>query len=335
MIRRGPRRRRPHRRRRGRGRGARHRHRARRPDRGAGAAGHLRPGPRRRTGRCGSARSSRTSATPRPPPASPGSSRWSWRCGTGRCRETLHVDEPTPHVDWSAGAVRTAHRGAAVAGRPDHAAPRRRLLVRHQRHQRPRHHRAGPAGRRRRRSAGPAPAAARASLPWTLVRPAAAGALRAQAARLLTSVAGGRRGRTRPTSACSLATTRAACEHRAVVVGRRPRRLLAALAAAAARSAGRRPGDRRDAERQAGLRVLRAGRAAARHGPGAGRGRSRCSPDAFDAVCAELDAATWTGRCATCCAATTRQALDRTVYTQAGAVRGRGGAVPRWSSRAV
>ena len=56
--------------RRRRGRGARHRHHAGRPDRGAGAAGHLRPGPRR-TARCGSARSSRTSATPRPPPASP------------------------------------------------------------------------------------------------------------------------------------------------------------------------------------------------------------------------------------------------------------------------
>ena len=38
------------RRRRRRGRGARHRHHARRPDRGPGAARHLRPGPRRRTG---------------------------------------------------------------------------------------------------------------------------------------------------------------------------------------------------------------------------------------------------------------------------------------------
>ena len=57
--------------RRRRGRGARHRHHARRPDRGAGAARHVRPGPRPRTGRCGSARSSPTSATPRPPPASP------------------------------------------------------------------------------------------------------------------------------------------------------------------------------------------------------------------------------------------------------------------------
>ena len=52
-----------------RGRGARHRHHARRPDRGAGAAGHLRPGPR--ASRCGWARSSPTSGTPRPRPASP------------------------------------------------------------------------------------------------------------------------------------------------------------------------------------------------------------------------------------------------------------------------
>ena len=43
---------------------------ARRPDRGPGAARHLRPGTAR-DARCGSARSSPTSATPRPPPASP------------------------------------------------------------------------------------------------------------------------------------------------------------------------------------------------------------------------------------------------------------------------
>ena len=54
--------------RRRRGRGPRHRHHARRPHRGAGAARHLRRGPDRATARCGSARSSPTSATPRPPP---------------------------------------------------------------------------------------------------------------------------------------------------------------------------------------------------------------------------------------------------------------------------
>ncbi len=52
-----------------RGRGPRHRHHPRRPDRGRGPARHLRPGPR--GSRCGSARSSPTSATPRPRPASP------------------------------------------------------------------------------------------------------------------------------------------------------------------------------------------------------------------------------------------------------------------------
>ena len=56
--------------RRRRGRGPRHRHHPRRPDRGRGPARHLRPGARR-AARCGWARSSPTSATPRPPPASP------------------------------------------------------------------------------------------------------------------------------------------------------------------------------------------------------------------------------------------------------------------------
>ena len=47
------------------------------------------------------------------------------------------------NVDWTAGAVRAADRAAAVARRA--SSPRRagRLLVRHQRHQRPRDHRGG------------------------------------------------------------------------------------------------------------------------------------------------------------------------------------------------
>ena len=33
------------------------------------------------------------------------SSRWTWRCGTSCCRATLHAEEASPHIDWSAGNV--------------------------------------------------------------------------------------------------------------------------------------------------------------------------------------------------------------------------------------
>ena len=86
VIRAGAGRRRPARRRRGRGRGARHRHHAGRPDRGAGAARHLRPGPA--GGPAAVARLGEVQHRPHPGRGrvSPGSSRWCWRCSTACCR---------------------------------------------------------------------------------------------------------------------------------------------------------------------------------------------------------------------------------------------------------
>ncbi len=65
---------------------------------------------------------------------------------------TLHVDAPSPQIDWESGAGSAAHRGRAVAADRWPAAAGGCVLVRGQRHQRARHHRGGPgrrAGRRR------------------------------------------------------------------------------------------------------------------------------------------------------------------------------------------
>ena len=110
-------------RRRGRRRGARHRHHPRRPHRGAGAARHLRPGPRR-----GPAAVARLAEVQHR--AHPGRRRRRRRhqdghgaARTASCRAPCTRTSPTPHVDWSAGAGPAADRGTALARRP--AAPRR------------------------------------------------------------------------------------------------------------------------------------------------------------------------------------------------------------------
>ncbi|WP_443075047.1 type I polyketide synthase [Streptomyces sp. NBC_01435] len=135
---------------------------------------------------------------------------------------TLHVEEPSPHIDWSAGEVRLL--GQQVVW-PESGGPRRagvssfgfsgtnaHVII----EQAPE-----PAGPVQTESGGGG------VVPWVLSG-ASPEALRAQAARLGSFVAG--RSELRPVDvAFSLATTRGALEHRAVVVGGERDELLAGL----------------------------------------------------------------------------------------------------------
>ena len=101
-------------------------------------------------------------------------------------------DEPSPHVDWSAGAVELLTEAAAWP-ETERPAPGRRLLVRHQRHQRARHPRGGPRAGAGRRAGEPA---RRPRLPWCRgCCPPGRGRAGRHRRRLLTI--GGRRGSSR------------------------------------------------------------------------------------------------------------------------------------------
>ncbi len=131
-----------HRRRRGPAGGARHRHHARRPDRGPGAARHLRPGPARghpAVARLGEVQHRATQAA----------------AGVaGIIKAVMAMRHRVPAQD--AARRRADHQGRLGAGagpaadgepalaRPRPAAPRRRLLLRRQRHQRAHHPGGGP-----------------------------------------------------------------------------------------------------------------------------------------------------------------------------------------------
>ncbi|MEU0839644.1 type I polyketide synthase [Streptomyces sp. NPDC005962] len=194
---------------------------------------------------------------------------------------TLHVDEPTPHVDWSAGAVELVTEGRAW---PEAAWPRRAgvssfgisgtnaHVVLEQ----------GPV-------AGARPEAERpdTALPWVVSGRTADG-LRAQAARLREFVADTGAEAQAAEIGWSLASARAALEHRAVVVAEDREAFLSGLdALAAGESAGNVVSGAVASDRR--IALVFSGQGSQR--AGMGRELMALPPfaEAFDEVCAAFD----------------------------------------------
>ncbi|MFD7880598.1 acyltransferase domain-containing protein, partial [Streptomyces sp. NPDC059766] len=142
---------------------------------------------------------------------------------------TLHVDEPTPHVDWSAGDVRLL---TEAVDWPESDRPRRAAVSSF-----------GISGTNAHVLVEQAPASAErppapdsgAAVPWVLSGRTEA-ALRAQAERLLSLATATATDLRSDDIGVSLATTRSAMEHRAVVVGENRDELLEGLGALVAGS---------------------------------------------------------------------------------------------------
>ncbi|TDD35455.1 SDR family NAD(P)-dependent oxidoreductase [Actinomadura sp. KC06] len=225
--------------------------------------------------------------------------------------KTLHIDDPTPHVDWSAGDVEllTEAREWPVDGHPRRAGISSFGISGTNAHVIIEEPEAEPESER---SAEPQPQPLPA-VPWALSARGEDG-LRAQARRLASFLRD--RAELDPLDvAFSLATTRAVLEHRAVVVGADRDALLADLDALAEGAPGR---DIARGVAAPGLTAfLFSGQGAQR--VGMGRELHEAFPefaDAFDAACAEFDKhldtplrqVVWSDA----------ELLDRTAYTQAG-----------------
>ncbi|PHQ51840.1 hypothetical protein BLA24_12240 [Streptomyces cinnamoneus] len=200
--------------------------------------------------------------------------------------QTLHVGEPTPNVDWSAGAVEllTEARPWPETGRPRRAAVSSFSFSGTNAHviveQAPEPEETEPAAEQ----AGPSTLQV---VPW-LLSGKTAGALRDQAARLRDHVEA--RADLSPADlGFSLATTRAALDHRAVVVGRDRDELLRGVTALAEEAPG--AGVVTGVARGTGqLAVLFSGQGSQR--AGMGRGLYEAFPvfaEALDAVCGAFD----------------------------------------------
>ncbi|MEW1614264.1 MULTISPECIES: type I polyketide synthase [unclassified Streptomyces] len=225
---------------------------------------------------------------------------------------TLHADEPTPHVDWSAGALEllTEARPWPGGGRPRRAAVSSFGISGANAHvvlEEP------PAPRAA--STGPAPAAALPTVPVVLSAKSGA-ALGAQAARLLDRITAG--SDRLLDLGFSLATTREHLEHRAVLLPGDTDGLTAGLRALAA-GADEIPVLRGRAT-EGRTAFLFAGQGAQRLGMG--RELHSAFPvfaEAFDTVCAELDGRMPRPLCEVLFAdeeSAEAGLLDRTEYTQ-------------------
>ncbi|MFF7725389.1 type I polyketide synthase [Streptomyces sp. NPDC008001] len=200
----------------------------------------------------------------------------------GLLPRTLHADEPTPHVDWSAGAVRLL---TEAVDWPETGHPRRAAVSSF-----------GVSGTNAHTIIEQAPVAepvavapvevASATVPWVLSGKSEA-ALRDQAERLL-SLAAEDAGPSLADVGLSLATTRAALEHRAAVVGADRERIAEGLRALV--SGAPAPGVLRGRADAGQTGFLFSGQGSQR--PGMGRELYEAFPvfaEAYDEVCAHLD----------------------------------------------
>ncbi|WP_374223841.1 type I polyketide synthase [Streptomyces sp. ISL-11] len=206
--------------------------------------------------------------------------------------KTLHAEQPSPHIDWTSGAVRLLTEPVEW---PEGDRPRRAAVssfgvsgtnahtIIEQAPTAP----GGPEAAEATRAES-SPAEDRAPVAWTISARNTA-ALREQAERLLSHVLGVADARAVDV-AYSLATSRAALEHRAVVVGSDLDELTAGLRAVAEGSSSAQVVEG-EAGREGKLAVLFSGQGSQRLGMGRELYASfPAFAEAFDAVCAELDA---------------------------------------------